>query len=111
MVRIILTIAVDEMPSGEEPKPGDFPTRVDYRKALIERQEQHVRRAVGDTLRSLTGLGLLVIGGEIMPIIVAEGSAEQISLALALPGVKVASLDHPLVLTVLRVSSAILSIS
>jgi hypothetical protein len=93
-LRVLLTLAAPPEPEGIPPSPAEFPNRVEYRQALIERRERHLQRALGDTLRSLAVLGIRVVGGEVMRTVIADGTAEQVAEALGLSGVEKASLDQ-----------------
>lgn len=84
----------DEAPPPEPLSPGDFPSRIDYRKALIAQRQQMVQRDVGDVKRKLEELALTVKGGLISPTVVVEGTARSIFESLQLEGVEHASLDR-----------------
>jgi len=87
---------------GEAPPrpldPSDYPSRIDYRKALIEQRQQVVQRDVGDVKRKLEELALKVKGGLTSPTVVVEGPARRILEALRLAGVEHASLDRVIAL-------------
>jgi hypothetical protein len=95
-MRVLLTLSAPAEPEGPPPSPAEFPSRAEYRRALIERRERHLQRALGDTLQSLAALGIHVLGGEVMRTVIADGTARQIGEALGLPGVERASLDQRL---------------
>jgi hypothetical protein len=94
-LRVLLTLRADEL-LDPPPPPGNFSSREDYRRALIQRRERHLAAAIGDTVRALTALGVQVIGGNIMRTVVADGTARQVAAALSVPGVERAALDRPL---------------
>ena len=95
-MRVLLTVRATDELFEAPPSASEFSTREDYRRALIERRKRELAQAIGDTVRSLVALGLRVTGQNILRIVVADGTAEQIGAALVLPGVERASLDRQL---------------
>lgn len=94
---VIFTLESAEVePSDPKPIPSQFPTKVEYRQALIDRNKAFIHRTLGDTLASLTRLGLRINGPNLMKTVVACGSAEQIHKALGLAKVERAYLDRPM---------------
>jgi hypothetical protein len=87
-----------EAPAPRPLDPADYPSRIEYRKALIEQRQQVVRRDVGDVKRKLEGLALKVKGGLTSPTVVVEGPARRILDSLQLEGVEHASLDREIAL-------------
>lgn len=85
-------------PAPRPANPADYPSRVEYRKALIEQRQQIVQADVGDVKRKLEGLALKVKGGLTSPTVVVEGTARHILDSLQLEGVEHASLDREIAL-------------
>lgn len=81
---------------GQKLDPSQFPSRADYRRALIEQRQSRLADDIGQTLQALQGLSLAPRGGEISRVVVVEGSARQILVSLDLPGIQHASLDRPI---------------
>lgn len=83
----------------EEINPARYPSRQEYRRALIEQQSRHVAEELSGTLQLLRELPLtLQGGGTISRSIVVEGAVKAIAQALELPGVLYAQLDRPIAL-------------
>lgn len=80
----------------QELDPSQFPSRVEYRQALIKHRQAKLADDIGDTLQALRDLSLTPRGGTISRAVVVEGSARQILASLDLPGVRHASLDRPI---------------
>jgi hypothetical protein len=81
---------------GPEPSPAAYPSRAEYRRALIERQRQRLKEGeVGRTVRELEGMDLKPRGGGLLATVVVEGPADQVAAALELPGVVRGDLDRP----------------
>lgn len=72
-----------------------FPTRRDYRIALIEMRKQLLQESLADTVNAMKALDLEVSGGQMTPTIVVRGPAALVLQSLYLPGVVHASLDAP----------------
>ncbi len=81
-------------PDGPALDPSSFQSRADYKQELINQQRQKIADGIGETLRELKGLSLVVHGGEVSRVVVAEGPARQILASLDIPGVRHASLDQ-----------------
>lgn len=81
---------------SKELAPAQFPSRQDYRKALITRRQSQLAEDISDTLQKLLALSLTPRGGTISRTVVVEGPARQILTSLELPGVRHASLDQPI---------------
>lgn len=79
--------------------PAHFASRLEYRKALISKRQEEMRRGVGPTLQALAALSLNPRGGRMGSNVVVEGMASQIMASLHLPGVRHAALDQPIMLT------------
>nr|MDJ0661407.1 NACHT domain-containing protein [Crocosphaera sp.] len=76
-------------------KPSQFPSRVEYRKALIEQRKQQLETGtVGQTIAELKNLDLTIHGGKGSRFLVVEGTAEEILKSLSLSGVKSATFDQ-----------------
>jgi hypothetical protein len=95
-LRVLLTLRPAEEFFDAPPAPSDFPTREDYRRALIERRQRQVAASIGDTVRALSALGVRVIGETVLSTVIADATAAQFAAALAVPGVERAVLDRPL---------------
>jgi len=78
----------------EPPDPADFADRVAWRQAMIDHHKGRVDDELGDIRDALAALGLRVQGGTFSAAAVVEGPPPAIRAALALPGVRHASLDH-----------------
>jgi hypothetical protein len=76
--------------------PSEFPSRQNYREALIKQRQAQLDREIGDTLSALQNLSLFVRDRTISHSVVVKGAARQILESLELPGVRYASLDRPL---------------
>jgi hypothetical protein len=87
----ILMLDLPEMP--DPPVPRAFPTRVEWRKALIASNEAWVEQEIGETLRQLDRLGLNPRGGFLGQVVV-HGPASRIRSALELDRVAHAILDR-----------------
>ncbi len=74
--------------------PGQFPSRVDYRQALIQQQQARLETNLGATIQDLQDLSLKTYGGTTSRVIIIEGTAEQIIKSLDLTGVHHASFDQ-----------------
>lgn len=103
VLRAVLVLERDSEGLGNvdaDPKPAVRPTqfssRVDYRKALIERQASRNSAETGSTIDQLKELSLKVRGGKLTRAVVVEGSAAMIAKALKLRGVRSATLDQKL---------------
>ncbi len=106
VLQVIVMLVFDE--DGTEakaPLPSDFPTRVAWREALITHRSVELTKRVGNTLQAMRDLGLTVQGGTLLSCLTyIEGTAKQILLALELPGVKRAELNHTIKLDTLAVT-------
>lgn len=80
----------------EELSPSQFPSRTDWRKALIAQRQQQMEQEIGGTIQALRDLGLEPHGGTITRAVVVQKEAQQVVKALELPGVRHASLDQPI---------------
>ncbi len=98
LVRAVLVLR--HQPEGgdvPEPSPSAYPSRVDYRRALIERQRRRLKEGeVGQTVRTLQGMDLKPRGGDLLGVVIVEGSADKVASALELPGVVRGDLDRPI---------------
>jgi GTPase SAR1 family protein len=74
--------------------PAQFPSRMDYRQALIQQQQAKLAKALSGTIQDLQNLSLKTYGGNTSRVIIAEGTAEQIMKSLELTGVHHASFDQ-----------------
>jgi hypothetical protein len=83
-------------PPSEDDDPSQFPDRVAYRKALIERRQKQMASDNAETLGKLATLQLSPRGGKISHAVVVEGTAANLLHALDLPGVSRAILDRPI---------------
>jgi len=97
VLRAVLVLR-HEPKEGDEPElsPSAYPSRVDYRRALIERQRQRLKEGeVGRTVRALHGMDLKPRGGDLLGVVIVEGSADKVASALELPGVVRGDLERP----------------
>ena len=92
-LRLVLQVAPAAPPLEEILHPARFPTRTDFRKALIEQK----RGAGEDALRSLTKrlriLDLKIAPAPLSQAVVIEGPIEALEEALSYPEVEDAMLD------------------
>jgi hypothetical protein len=98
IVRAVLVLR-HEPDAGEPPAPppSAYPSRVEYRRALIERQRRRLKEGeVGRTVRALEEMDLKPRGGDLFEIVVVEGPADKVVSALELPGVARGDVDRPL---------------
>jgi hypothetical protein len=97
MVRAVLVLRHERTDQDEpEPLPSAYPSRVEYRRALIERQRKRLREGeVGRTVRALQGMDLKPRGGDLLGVVIVEGPANQVASALELPGVVRGDIDRP----------------
>jgi hypothetical protein len=98
VLRVVLLLRTGaEEQDGPEPLPSAYPSRIDYRRALIERQRRRLQQGeAGRTLQELEKLQLDPQGGGILPAVVVEGPVDRLAKALQLPGVVSGSLDRPI---------------
>jgi hypothetical protein len=99
VLRVAMTLNAESSESGQTLTlptldPAQFPSRVDYRQALIQQQQARLTMALGSTMQELQDLLLKTYGGNTSRVIVAEGTAEQIIKSLELAGVHHASFDQ-----------------
>jgi hypothetical protein len=96
VVRAVLVLRHEpEGVDGPEPSPSAYPSRVEYRRALIERQRRRLKEGeVGQTVRTLQGMDLKPRGGDLLEVVIIEGSADKVASALELPGVVRGDLDR-----------------
>lgn len=85
-----------QKPLAKDPfKPQDFPEYKDYRQALLNYRQQEYAASLGETIQALEKLDLkIAAGGTSSRVLVVQGSPKQIAEALALSGVRHASLDR-----------------
>ena len=98
-VRAIVSLARPEerheqIVADERIDPKDFPSRSDYRRALIDRQQSAVKANVGETLEQLRRLDLDLQGGKTTHTLVVVGTASNFAELLKLNGVRRAELDR-----------------
>lgn len=74
--------------------PRDFPSRTDYRRAMIDSQKSTVESNVGETLKQLRQLDLVLEGGSTTHTVVVVGPAASFAKSLMLSGVRHAELDQ-----------------
>jgi NACHT domain len=99
MLRVAMTLNAESSEIGQNMTlptldPAQFPTRTDYRKALIQQQQARLAKALSSTIQDLQNLSLKTYGGNTSRVIIAEGTAEQIMKSLELTGVHHASFDQ-----------------
>jgi NACHT domain len=99
VLRVAMTLNAESSESGQTLTlptldPAQFPSRVDYRQALIQQQQARLTMALGSTMQELQDLSLKTYGGHTSRVIVAEGTAKQIIKSLELSGVYHASFDQ-----------------
>ncbi|MFN7657167.1 MAG: hypothetical protein ACK5P3_03255, partial [Dolichospermum sp.] len=75
-------------------EPGNFPSPIAYRQALIERRKNQLSEVIGTTIQELRNLSLKPLGGTMSRVVVVEGSATDILNSLELSGVNNVSLDQ-----------------
>ncbi|MFN5895632.1 MAG: NACHT domain-containing protein, partial [Dolichospermum sp.] len=75
-------------------EPGNFPSPIAYRQALIERRKNQLSEVIGNTIQELRNLSLKPLGGTMSRVVVVEGSATDILNSLELSGVNNVSLDQ-----------------
>jgi hypothetical protein len=102
-LQVIIILQEDnlEASSTNQILPSEFPSRAEYRKALIERRKQQL--AIVTVEQAVTALQDLSIDiqwqGETSRALVAKGLKSQIVEALKLPCVKLAIADQVVELT------------
>lgn len=84
----------DASVASQELDLSQFPSRQAYREALIAQRQELLARQTSHTRKALQALSLKPRGGDISMIVVVEGTACQIFAALALPGIRHATLDR-----------------
>ncbi len=95
IIRVIMQLKAQRKSTAQKQlDPHDFPTRIAYRTALIEQQQQHVGEQTDKILQELKSLSLTTQGGTISPVVVVQGRTRDIMKALELPDVLHASLDQ-----------------
>lgn len=100
IVRALVFVACDSdlagkgQPVAVELRPSDFASRLEYRRALIDRKRRQSSGRNMSTLKALADLSLNPRGGTIGGTVVIEGPAGRVAEALLLPGVKKAVLDR-----------------
>lgn len=97
VLRAVLQLVVQNSGGTDPPDPGDFPSRVAYREALIRRRYEALAGQIDPTTEALRRLDLSPQSmGSTPALVVIEGTAARIRSALRLPSVRHASLDRPL---------------
>jgi NACHT domain len=99
VLRVAMTLNVQPLETGQTLTistldPAQFPSRVDYRQALIQQQQARLATELSSTIQDLQDLSLKTYGGNTSRVIIAEGTAEQIIKSLDLAGVHNASFDQ-----------------
>jgi hypothetical protein len=97
VVRAVLVLR-HEFEGRDEPElsPSAYPSRVEYRRALIERQRRRLKEGeVGRTVGALQRMDLKPRGGDLLEVVVVEGTADKVASALELPGVVRGEIDRP----------------
>ncbi len=98
IIRTLLTLGATPMPR-EMAEDGAFGgDRAAYRRRMTEQRERSVKDHIGSVIHELEALDLHPKGGTVNPIVVVEGTTEQISRTLELSGVRHAALDRELTL-------------
>jgi hypothetical protein len=82
--------------SGVPVEPSSYKTRGDWQRALIAQRKQQVIDLTRATREALADMDLKLVGGSLSHALVVEGTAAQIADSLSLPGVRHASLDRPM---------------
>ena len=97
-LQVIITLQEDNLvaSSTNQILPAEFPSRVEYRKALIEhRKQQLATDTIKQTVTALQNLSLDIRWqGETSKALVAKGLKSQIVEAVNLPVVKAAIADR-----------------
>jgi hypothetical protein len=104
VLRVLLLLAPASHDSDAEPDPKAFPSRAEYRRALIERRQAQIQAQIGPTIEALHRLGLSPKGGTLSRGVVVEGPAKTVAAALELSAVEHASLDRPVTIVAPRKS-------
>jgi hypothetical protein len=90
-LQVIIILQEDnlEASSTNQILPSEFPSRTEYRKALIEHTKQQLAITVEQTVTALQNLSIdIQWQGETSGALVAKGLKSQIVEAVNLPGVK-----------------------
>jgi hypothetical protein len=97
-MRVIMTLGDENQLRNSQAlpmlEPGNFPSSIAYRQALIERRKNQLSQVIGDTIQELQNLSLKPVGGTMSRVVVVEGSATDILNSLELSGVNNVSLDQ-----------------
>lgn len=95
ILRCLMLLGGQEAPvASQELDPSQFPSRQAYREALIAQRQELLAHQTSHTRKALQALSLKPRGGDISMIVVVEGTACKIWAALALPGIRHATLDR-----------------
>jgi hypothetical protein len=92
--RVSVLLDASEVKANSEIFPSQFSSRQTYRQALIEQRRIQMREALSTTLEHLKKLSFKVQVDTISPVVMLEGTAEQILKAIELSDVRYASLDR-----------------
>lgn len=97
-MRVIMTLGDENQLRNNQAlpmlEPGNFPSPIAYRQALIERRKNQLSEVIGNTIQELQNLSLKPLGGTMSRVVVVEGSATDILNSLELSGVNNVSLDQ-----------------
>ncbi|MCE2718937.1 MAG: NACHT domain-containing protein [Dolichospermum sp.] len=97
-IRVIMTLGDENQLRNNQAlpmlEPGNFPSPIAYRQALIERRKNQLSEVIGNTIQELRNLSLKPLGGTMSRVVVVEGSATDILNSLELSGVNNVSLDQ-----------------
>jgi len=99
-MKVVLNLrkaAVDD-PATPAPRPEQFGSRVEYRKAAVAHQKAHSEAGIRNSLSRLQALGLETRPSPLSGTVVAEGTAEQLIRALDDDCVEAAAFDEEITL-------------
>jgi hypothetical protein len=97
-LRVILTLAATDDADNRLQKddPSNYSSRRAYRSAMIANRKAAIDDAFSTVRERLGALSLVIKGGKVSRVVICEGSAADIVIALEDPGVVKATLDQPL---------------
>lgn len=93
--RLVLRVAPAEHAQNGTLHPSQFPTRSDFRKALIEQRRTTGEDALRPLIERLQARGVKFASAPLSQSVVVEGSIEALEEALSHPEVEDAMPDEP----------------
>lgn len=93
---VVLNSANQRKSEPFSPAPGEYPSRQEYRQALIDHKKHAIEHELGGIKDRLRRHSLILRGGDLTNLLIVEGHAEDIVAVLAWPEIKSISLDQPL---------------